>query len=284
MMLKLGAHMSIAGGLHLAFDRIRKVKGTALQIFSKNQRQWFAPPLNQEDIDSFTAAWDEWGEYPIGVHGSYLVNLATNKPEATNRMIAAFADEIERTSQLKIPFLITHPGAHLGDGIEAGLQRLVNNLDQSISKAGTSETVTVLLETTAGQGTSLGTSFEELSYVLAQSRYSDRLGICLDTCHIFAAGYDIRTQKTFEKTVAEFDRIIGLDRLKFLHLNDSKKDLGSRVDRHEHIGKGTIGHKAFSFFLNDHRLNHLPMTIETPKEKDLQEDIVNLTLLRSMLT
>lgn len=279
----LGAHMSIEGGLHKAFERIIFVKGESLQIFSKNQRQWAAPPLTDLEIKQFKEAWEQWGRGPVAVHDSYLINLANPDPKKSNRAVGSFADEIERAGLLDIPYLIMHPGSHVGSGIEAGLKQLTSNLDLAFAKAAEAQSVMVLLETTAGQGTGLGSSFEELAYIINNSRYGDRLGVCFDTCHTFAAGYDISTRKGYNKTFSDFDAIIGLERLKFFHLNDSKKGPGSRVDRHTHIGKGEIGLTGFRLLMNDSRFTHHPMVLETPKGKDLKEDRENLDLLRRLL-
>jgi len=279
----LGAHMSIEGGLHKAFERIIFVKGESLQIFSKNQRQWAAPPLTDLEIKQFKEAWEQWGRGPVAVHDSYLINLANPDPKKSNRAVGSFADEIERAGLLDIPYLIMHPGSHVGSGIEAGLKQLTSNLDLAFAKAAEAQSVMVLLETTAGQGTGLGSSFEELAYIINNSRYGDRLGVCFDTCHTFAAGYDISTRKGYNKTFSDFDTIIGLERLKFFHLNDSKRGPGSRVDRHTHIGKGEIGLTGFRLLMNDPRFTHHPMVLETPKGKDLKEDRENLDLLRRLL-
>jgi deoxyribonuclease-4 len=275
--------MSIAGGLANAFERIGRVNGRALQIFTKNQRQWFAPPLTEEEIGYFNAARKKWGDLPIGAHDSYLINLANPEKKAAGRAVNAFSDEIRRCAQLEIPYLIMHPGSHLGAGIEAGLAALTANLDQAIDKAA-SNIVTILLETTAGQGTGLGSRFEELAQVLELSKHSDQLGVCLDTCHIFAAGYDIRSPQVYDQTIREFNRVIGLERLKFFHLNDSKKEFRSRVDRHEHIGRGHIGLEGFALLVNDPRFVDMPMVLETPKQKDLAEDKKNLAVLKKLLT
>ena len=280
----LGAHMSIAGGLHKAFDRISRVKGEALQVFSKNQRQWRVPPLTDVEISDFLAAWNMWGKGPVAAHDSYLINLANPDENKANRAVGAFTEEIIRADRLSIPYLVMHPGSHVGAGIGTGLEHLTGNLDRAFDQATEAQTVMVLLETTAGQGTGIGASFEELAYVMDKSAYSKRLGVCFDTCHVFAAGYDISSIAGYEKTFADFDKIIGLERLKFFHLNDSKKGLGSKVDRHEHIGKGKIGLTGFRLLLNDPRFANHPMVLETPKEKDLKEDIENLKLLKSLMT
>jgi deoxyribonuclease-4 len=275
--------MSIEGGLHKAFDRISLVEGQSLQIFSKNQRQWRVPELSSSEIEIFIKRWEQWGKGPVAVHDSYLINLANPDETKANRAVGAFAEEIRRSDQLAIPYLIMHPGSHVGSGTDKGLLQLTANLDRAFVEAGNAKSVMVLFETTAGQGTGLGANFEEIAYVMDNSAYSKRLGVCFDTCHAFAAGYDIRSAAEYEKTFTAFDKIIGLDRLKFFHLNDSKKGLGSRVDRHEHIGKGEIGLEGFRLLMNDPRFAEHPMVLETPKEKDLKEDIENLKLLRSLI-
>jgi len=275
--------MSIAGGLHLAFARIQEVQGEALQIFTSNQRQWRTIPLTPEMVADFQQHWEKNGHMPVAAHDSYLINLAAPDSDQLEKSVGAFADELRRAATLGIPFLITHPGSHLGRGSDVGLERFVGNLDRAITRSKVSE-VKVLLETTAGQGTNLGSSFEQIACILSQSTYGDGLGVCFDTAHAFAAGYDIRTLETYEDTFSRFDRIIGLERLEFFHINDSKRPLGSRVDRHEHIGKGEIGLSAFRLLLNDPRFQQHPMVLETPKGKDLKEDKENLRVLRSLIT
>jgi len=277
----LGSHMSISGGLHMAFDHIRAVNGTALQIFTRNQRQWKIPPLTKLDLDLFAMAWEEWGDYPIAAHDSYLINLASPKEDQAERSLIAFAEELTRIEALNVPWLVTHPGSHLGEGVDAGIERYVAALDRAIELSRTKNAM-VLLETTAGQGTNLGSTFEELAAIIAASRHPDRLGVCYDTCHTFAAGYDIRTPEAYAQTFDAFDRIIGLDRLKFFHLNDTKNDFASHKDRHEHIGQGQIGLDGFRNLMRDPRFVNTPMALETPKEKDLQDDIRNMEILRNL--
>ena len=277
----LGAHMSIAGGLHLAFTRIQEVQGESLQIFLSNQRQWKTTPLTAEMVAEFRRQWDKNDHLPVAAHDSYLINLAAPDPTILEKSVAAFADELERAATLDIPFLITHPGSHRGVGVEAGLERFVENMDRAITRSKTS-TVMVLIENTAGQGTNLGSTFEEISFILNESKYGEGLGVCFDTSHAFAAGYDMRTRATYKDTFSTFDQIIGLERLKFFHINDSKRPLGSRVDRHQHIGKGEIGLAGFRLLLNDPRFQQHSMVLETPKGKDLKEDKQNLKLLRSL--
>ena len=280
----LGAHMSVAGGLHHAFDHLRKVGGEALQIFTRNQRQWRAAPVSEEEAAAFRAAWQAAGTPPVAAHNSYLINLAGNKPETEERSIAALIAELERCRILEIPWLIMHPGSHLGQGVEAGLERCSRNLDTVLANVGKTNRVTILLENTAGQGTNLGRNFEELAAIIAACRHPERFGICFDTCHAFAAGYDLRTPQAYQATFGELDRIIGLKRLHFFHLNDALKPLGSRVDRHTHIGEGEIGRAGFGLLMNDPRFRRHPMVLETDKGPDLREDIENLAVLRNLMT
>lgn len=277
----LGAHESVSKGLHFAFDRISKVGGESLQIFTRNQRQWNPKPLQEEEIRQFLQTWEEHNYLMVTSHASYLINLASSKDDLRSKSVESFIGELHRCHELKIPYVVIHPGSHGGDGIEAGLERVVLSLDEAIDRA--CSDVKVLVETTAGQGTSLGSRFEELAYIRHESRFPEKIGVCLDTCHIFAAGYDIRSPEAYQHTIEEFNRLIGLEHLHFFHLNDSKKELGSRVDRHEHIGRGCIGLNGFKHLLNDLRFTEHPMTLETPKGEDLQEDIENLTTLRGLM-
>ena len=281
----LGAHQSVAGGLHLAFDRIRQVEGASLQIFTANQRQWRSAPLQPAAIRLFQEKWQENGLMPVASHASYLINLAASQTEMAAKSVAAFGEELERCRQLGIGFVVIHPGSHGGAGIEQGLTEVVRNLDLALERSGVFESeLIVLLETTAGQGTALGSRFEELGWLLQQSRYPAHLGVCVDTCHIFAAGYGLSSPAGYQQTLEQLEECIGCDRIHFFHLNDSKKECGSRVDRHEHIGEGKIGIEGFRHLLTDSRFQHYPMTLETPKGPDLAEDIENLKRLRSVMT
>lgn len=279
-MVQLGAHESVAGGLYRAFERIEKVGGDALQIFTRNQRQWKPAELKDEEVRLFKTAWAE-RPLPVVSHASYLINFATGKKELLEKSVKAFILELQRCDRLGIEHVVLHPGSHGGDGVEVGLERVVAGLDRAMKESETG--VGVLVETTAGQGTGLGRTFEELAFILENSRNKERLGICVDTCHIFAAGYDIRNDKNYNETMAQLERTVGLPRVKFIHLNDSKKELGSRVDRHEHIGRGAIGLEGFANLLNDPRFKKIPMTLETPKGDDLQEDMENLATLRALI-
>lgn len=279
----LGAHMSIAGGVDLAIFRIREIGGESLQIYTKNQRQWRSPVLTEETVQRFRSRHQESGSMPVAAHDAYLINLASPDPVTIRQSVTAFSDELGRASRLGIPFLVAHPGSHLGKGVSAGIKRFVNHLDRAITLAET-EDVMVLLEITAGQGTSLGSNFEEIGSMIDRSRFSTLLGVCFDTCHAFAAGYDIRTPETYSATFDSFNQAIGLDRIRFFHLNDSKHPRGTRVDRHEHIGRGKLGLGSFRLLLNDPRFQCHPMVLETPKGKDLQNDRRNLKVLHSLLT
>ena len=282
-MVRLGAHMSIAGGLDKAFDRICEVGGEALQIFTKNQRQWRSKPLTVQEIELFKQKRQQCGNMTVAAHASYLINLASVAGEAADKSLQALIDELQRCDLLGIPYLVIHPGSHGGAGEEVGIKRAIELTDRALGSLPPDSPVMLLLETTAGQGNALGASFEQLAAIIDGLPDSHKVGICLDTCHIFAAGYDIRTSESCSRTITELNETIGLDRLRFIHLNDSKKPLGSKIDRHEHIGRGEIGSEAFRCLLNDPRLADLPMTLETPKSKDMAEDKENLALLRSLI-
>ena len=281
--MKFGAHMSISGGLHKAFGQGERAGCDTIQIFSKNQQQWRGKPLIEQDIALFQAEQQRTGFGPLIVHDSYLINLASPNDELWEKSIAAFGDELERCAALGIPYLVTHPGAHTGSGEESGLRREAEALNRLFA-AGTGGETLVLLETTAGQGSCLGYRFEHLATLIERVEHPERIGVCVDTCHILAAGYDIRTPEASAATFDEFERVIGIERIKAFHLNDSQKDLGSRVDRHTHIGEGYVGLEGFRAIVNDPRFAELPMILETPKGEDLAEDIENLAKLRGLLT
>jgi deoxyribonuclease-4 len=278
-----GAHMSISGGVSKAFARGEQVQCDAMQIFTKSERQWNAKPLPEEEVAAYRAEQERTGIRPVIVHDSYLINMASPRDDLREKSIAAFATELERCALLGVPYIVTHPGAHTGSGEDAGIERQADALVR-LFQDGVGGDVMVLLETTAGQGSALGWSFEHLARMLERIPQQERLGICVDTCHIFVAGYDIRAAEDYTATFEAFDRLIGLERIKAFHLNDAQKELGSRVDRHTHIGQGEIGTEAFRMLVNDARFSHIPMIIETPKGKDMAEDIENLTLLRSLVS
>jgi deoxyribonuclease-4 len=277
----LGAHMSIGGGAHLAIERACSIECTAMQIFVKNNMQWFARPLAREEIFAFLEHRQRGELLSVFAHASYLINLAATNPQFHANSLRALSEELTRADQLELPFLVLHPGAHLGAGEEAGLNTIVASIDQVFRKLPKVKT-RIALETTAGQGSCLGHTFEHIACIIENVRQPERLSVCLDTAHVFAAGYDIGNETGTRKTFREFDRSIGFHRLAAIHLNDSKTARGSRVDRHEHIGKGKIGLDAFRFIMRDRRFGKIPKVLETPKEKDLKEDVMNLKTLRAL--
>jgi deoxyribonuclease-4 len=277
----IGAHESVAGGLHRAFERAESVGCRALQLFTKNTNQWRAAPLNDHDVASYKTAASKSSIEVVVAHDSYLINLCAAKSDLREKSLDAFVEELRRCEALGIPYLNFHPGAHTGQGEDEGLRRMIDALDEAHGRTKGFSVVSVV-ETTAGQGTVLGYRFEQLRSILDGVADPERMAVCIDTCHIFAAGYDIRKEKAYEATMREFDDVVGLDRLAVMHINDSKKPLGSRVDRHEHIGKGEIGPGGFRLILRDERLMHIPKILETPKGEDLKEDRMNLGLLRRL--
>lgn len=280
--MPLGAHMSIAGGFDQAVWRGQKAGCDTIQVFVKNANRWKAKELTEEEINDFQQALEETGIGPVVAHNSYLINLASPDEDLWLKSLEAMVVEVERCTALGIPYLAMHPGAHSGAGEDVGLNRITNGLNEILERTEHSQ-VMLLLETTSGQGSVLGGRFEHLAELISNCYYPERLGVCLDTCHIFAAGYDLRTAEACEKTFQEFDEIIGLEKLKAIHLNDSKGELGSHRDRHEHIGMGQIGLEGFRWIVNNPLLKPLPMLIETPKGPDLKEDMDNLSLLRSLI-
>jgi deoxyribonuclease IV len=278
----LGAHMSIAGGVGNALLDGKKVHCDAIQIFTRSSRQWAAKPYSKEEIEQFKINRKETGIATVVAHDSYLLNLGSPDSVLRKRSIASFIDELERCETLAVSNLIAHPGSHLGTGEAEGIKTIARSLDEVHTACPGYETK-VTLEITAGQGSNLGYRFEQISAIIDAVKQGDRLRVCFDTEHAFAAGYDIRTREGYERTFDEFDSAIGVERLAAFHLNDSKKELNCRVDRHEHIGKGCIGVEAFRLLLNDKRFWGLPMCLETPKGPDLSEDKMNLTLLRSLI-
>jgi deoxyribonuclease IV len=278
----LGAHMSIAGGVHTAIERGRSIKCTAIQMFVKNNMQWFARPLERQEIRAFLEHRQRDELLSIFAHANYLINLAATNPQFHTNSIRALSEELIRADQLELPFLVLHPGAHLGAGEEAGLEKIVGSINQVFRKIPKVKT-RIALETTAGQGSCLGHRFEHIAYIIDNVREPERLCVCLDTAHIFAAGYDIGSGAGTKKTFREFDRVIGFNRLAAIHVNDSKTTRGSRVDRHQHIGKGQIGFDAFRFIMRDRRFRKIPKVLETPKGKELREDVINLRTLRRLV-
>ena len=274
-----GAHMSIAGGVDTSVARGTLVGCRTMQIFTKNANQWKAAPLADDVVRRFREELDRSGITPVVSHDSYLINLASPNAELREKSVAAFLDELERAEKLGLLGVVTHPGAHVGEGEEAGLDRVAESL-RSILEATRSFRVNILIENTAGQGTSLGWSMEHLAHLLRGVDGHARVGFCLDTCHLHAAGHDLTTDAGYEATIKAFDDAVGLDRLRCLHLNDSLKLFGSRVDRHTHIGQGTLGEEPFGRIMRDGRLAGVPKILETPKEGEgVAEDRMNLATL-----
>ncbi len=265
--------MSIAGGVDRAIERGLSIGCEAIQIFLKNNMQWSGPPLREDEVARFRKH-----AVPVFAHSGYLINLAAPH----SRSVEALVEEIRRADRLGVPFIVLHPGAHLGAGEAEGLRRVVGHLDEVFAATASSD-VCIALETTAGQGTCLGYRLEHLAEILQRARHPQRLAVCVDTCHLFAGGYDIRTKHGYEAVMRELDHLIGCRRIVAFHLNDSKKPLGSRVDRHEHIGKGLLGLEAFRCLLRDERWERLPMVLETPKGEAMREDIENLRVLRALM-
>jgi deoxyribonuclease-4 len=290
--MRLGAHMSTAGGLYTAFKRGDDTGCDSILIFTKSNRQWKAKPLSEEDVTKFTQTAEEYSHIsPIAVHASYLINIGSSKEDLWEKSYQALKVELERVEMLGLPYLTFHPGAFVEADEQAGLDNIARGLRRLLEDTAGFSAV-VCLETMAGTGTTLGYRFEHLAYLLKEGHTGEgraRLGVCFDTCHVFAAGYDIRSPKAYEETLAEFDEIIGLDRIKCFHFNDSKYELGARRDRHAHIGQGFIGPDGFANFVNDTRWSDYPAHLETPKKEEneageeVEMDVANLETLRDLI-
>ena len=280
--MKLGSHMSAAGGAWKAIERARSVDCQSTQIFVKSNMQWFGKPPKPDDAERFRTELAKGDVGTVFGHAGYLINLAGPDGDNRDKSIESLTREIEIAGMLGVPFLVLHPGAHLGQGDDQGVKRIAKALDV-IFRATKKSPVRIALENTAGQGTYLGHRIRHLADIFERVKQPERLGVCLDTAHFFAAGYDIRTPKGWDAAIDEVGQMIGLEQVLAFHLNDSKTDLNSRVDRHDHIGHGLIGKKAFAHIVNDPRFADTPGCLETPKSPDLHEDIANLATLRSLL-
>lgn len=281
-MLELGSHLSVSGGVDKAVDRSLSLDLTSLQIFTKNANQWAAKPLDPEVVERFRQKVDASPLKQLVSHDSYLINIATPDDDMWEKSIAALRIELDRCDLLGIPWLVSHPGAHMGSGVEAGVARVaaaVNRIHTDLPDGKASLTI----ETTAGQGSTLGRAFEEIAAMIDLIDDKSRVSVCLDTCHIFAAGYDIRTPQSYVETIQTLDQTIGLSYLKVIHLNDSLKPFASNRDRHAHIGEGELGLEPFRFIMNDPLLEGLPGILETPKGDTDEEDLKNLATLRSLV-
>ncbi len=280
--LLLGAHTSISGGVAESIPRAEKFNFTAMQIFTKNNNRWASKPLDEETVSLFKERLKKSNIKFVVTHDSYLINLCAKDNDILKKSRAGFIDELKRCELLGIPHLNFHPGAHGGKGEEDGIKLIAESLNIAHEKTAGFK-VKSMIELTAGQGTTLGYTFEQIRKIIDLVDDKKRMTVCIDTAHAFAAGYDIKNKKHYEKVIQDFDDIIGLKRLQCFHMNDSKKELGSRVDRHEHIGKGFIGKQGFGNIMNDERLEHIPKILETPKGKDGIEDLKNINQLKRLI-
>ena len=276
---ELGAHMSIAGGLHHALERGRALGCGSVQIFLKNQRQWGAKPMTDSDVRAFHRVRRQSAISHVFAHASYLINLAAPGEAAWRQAVDAFTDELERAEALDLSCVVIHPGSHLGAGVEAGLARVAAALDEATRRTA-GYNIKIALENTAGAGHVIGRTFAELGALLERAARSERIGICIDTCHLFAAGYDVRRAQGYRQAIGECGEAVGFDRVLAFHLNDAKAPLGSGLDRHEHIGRGHLGRVPFKRLLTDRRFRQVPKVLETPKEPEPVADWRNLALLR----
>jgi len=275
--------MSIAGGVHTAVERGISIGCTTMQMFVKNNNQWKGKEISEEDVSTYKKLLRESSIGPVVVHDTYLINLCATDGMILRKSREALKDELDRCELLGVEYLNFHPGSHVGAGEDDGIKRIVESID-IIHEQTKGYAVKSVLETTAGQGTAIGYRFEQLRKIIDLVAQPERMAVCMDTCHVYAAGYDIATERGYEKTFEEFDTIVGLQRLVAFHVNDSKRELGSHVDRHEHIGKGKIGKKGFRMLMNDKRFATVPKILETPKGAEMKEDVVNMKLLRSMVS
>lgn len=282
-LLKFGAHMSIAGGVSQALDRASSIGSNAVQIFTKNNRQWSGPPVDEEDVARWRTEMPNQGIVYAVSHASYLINLASPKDDLWLKSQRAHADELLRAHAYGVHHVVLHPGAHVGSGVEAGIARIAEALNRIHEQAPDAADTMTLLELMAGQGTVVGGNFGELRQIIEAVADKTRVGVCVDTCHAYAAGYDLRTPEGYAAMMAEIEEEIGLATVGCWHFNDSKGTLGSHLDRHEHIGAGEIGLEGFRQIINDERWDGVAMLLETPKEDDLQEDIANLAKLCTLV-
>lgn len=280
--LLLGAHMSVAGGLEKAIQNGELLNCSAIQIFTKSNRQWYAKPISKDEEILFQKTLKNSSIVSVIAHSSYLINIGSPLKLIEEKSYISLVQELQRCKQLGIKFLVIHPGAHLKDDINKCLTRITHNLDKALIEV--PGNVSILLENTAGQGTNLGYSFEQLAIIREKAQNKKRIQFCFDTCHAFAAGYDLRSAQTYKAVWEKYDQIIGIEHLKAIHINDSQKSLSSRIDRHEHIGKGKLGLEFFDLLFNDPRFFDIPKILETPKKNDLKDDKVNLETLRNLLS
>ncbi len=276
----IGVHVSISGGLYLSLERGVEIGCTSIQIFTKNQMQWKAKSLSHQEIEKYQQSLANSSISIVLAHDSYLINLGSPEVDLRDKSRQAFLFEMERAEQLHIPYLIFHPGSHKGAGEEIGLKLIAESINYVHNRCPEYK-LKLLLETSAGQGTNLGYTFKQLRQIIDMINEPGRVGVCLDTCHIFAAGYDIRNKSSYEESLKKFDQVIGIDKLYAIHMNDSQKELGSRIDRHEHIGNGQIGLEGFRLIMNDSTFKNIPKILETPG--NLKKFKENLDLLTSLV-
>ncbi len=277
--MRLGVHVSIAGKIYEAVDRAKALNCECMQIFSRNPRGWQATKLDKADVEEFKKRRKEAGITPLVVHIPYLINLASPEDRLYEKSIQAYLEDIRRADLLSAEYFVTHLGSHKGKGRDLGIDRFARALDKIIKEL--KPKVKILLENTSGSGNWLGGDFEDIAEIMTKSHQKDKLGLCFDTCHAYAAGYDIKNKKGLDETLKKIDKLIGINKLKLIHINDSKGDLGSHLDRHQHIGKGKIGRDGFRLILHHPKLRDLPYVLETPKE-DIKSDPMNLKTVRSI--
>lgn len=280
--LLLGSHTSVAGGIHTAFARAASIGCTTMQVFVKNANQWYGKPPTDDDVLKYREAQAQCRVHPVIAHAAYLINLCAANPAVRKKSQEGFEDEVRRCERFGIKALVVHPGAHIGAGEDEGIKCIADSLNIVHERTNSFRALSAL-ETTAGQGTTLGYKFEHLRRIIDLVEQKERMVVCIDTCHLFAAGYPVHTQKGWDATIREFDQVIGLDRLVAVHVNDSIKPFGSRRDRHEHIGKGVMGLEGFRALMNDTRLANIPKILETDKSEDLHEDVENMNVLRGLV-
>lgn len=280
----IGAHLSIAGGFWQALVRAHSIGANCVQIFTKSNRQWAAKKINDSDVEKFISYQNELGIKVVIAHASYLINLGSEKKEIQEKSIKALSDELQRCEKLSIPYLVLHPGSNPSEDVSQTCLQIAHNINKAFAISNPHHTV-LLLETMAGQGSTIGNTFENLAEIIKHISDKKHIGICIDTCHIHAAGYTFGDEKSYKIFWGNFDKTIGIEKIKVIHMNDSKKECGSRVDRHEHIGKGKIKTSAFKLIMNDKKLKNIPKIIETPKsDQDLKQDQKNLDILKSYVT
>lgn len=280
--LLLGSHVSTGGGLVRALERAEQIQCLSMQVFVKGNTRWQWPAIKPAEASEFRKRFSESPVKACIAHSIYLVNLSATNAELARKSVTDMVDEVDRCEMYGIPGIVMHPGAHCGAGVEAGIEKIAAGLNLIIEQT-PNAACRILLESTAGQGTGIGSEFVHLAEIIKRVERKERVGVCVDTCHLFAAGHELRTREGYDSVWKAFEREIGFDQLFAVHLNDSKKGLGSRVDRHEHIGQGELGLDAFRMLLNDERFRGIPMVLETEKDPDMEHDKRNLRVLRGLI-